>query len=274
MIELPEAVALSNQINKTVLGKKIISVIVAQTPHKLAWFYGDPLKVAGILSGKTVGEARAFGGLVEIKAGKATILFGEGSGMRFHAKGEQRPLKHQLLIEFEDHSALSAVIRMYGGLGSFEGELENPYYKAAKDKPSPLLPAFDEAYFNRIVAAEEAPKLSLKGLLATGQRIPGLGNGVLQDILFNAGMHPKKKVNTLTDKDRKFLFVAVKTTLISMANQGGRNTELDLFGNPGGYQTKLCSKTASKPCPVCKAAITKEAYMGGSIYYCGRCQKK
>jgi hypothetical protein len=35
---------------------------------------------------------------------------------------------------------------------------------------------------------QEVKKLSLKALLATEQRIPGLGNGVLQDILFKARM--------------------------------------------------------------------------------------
>jgi formamidopyrimidine-DNA glycosylase len=26
------------------------------------------------------------------------------------------------------------------------------------------------------------------------------------------------------------------------------------------------------PCPVCGTAIVKEAYLGGSIYYCKKCQ--
>ena len=83
---------------------------------------------------------------------------------------------------------------MFGGLGAFpEGKLDNTYYKAAKEKTSPFSSAFDKAYFDRIISAEDVQKLSLKALLATEQRIPGLGNGILQDILFNVKMHPKKK---------------------------------------------------------------------------------
>jgi formamidopyrimidine-DNA glycosylase len=274
MIELPEALALSNQINDAVSGKQIVRVTAAQTPHKLAWYYGDPPKYTALLSGRKIGKAAAYGGMVEIIVGKAVILFGEGIGIRFHARGEPRPPKHQLLLEFEDHSALSAVVRMYGGLGSFEGELDNPYYRVAREKPSPFVSAFDEAYFDRIVSAEELQKLSLKALLATEQRIPGLGNGVLQDILFNARMHPRRKTNTLTGKDRRMLFKSLKSTLSAMATQNGRDTELDLFGQPGGYRTKLCSKTANKPCPLCGSGIKKEAYLGGSIYYCEKCQKQ
>jgi formamidopyrimidine-DNA glycosylase len=103
--------------------------------------------------------------------------------------------------------------------------------------------------------------------------VPGLGNGILQDILFNAKMHPKKEVNTLAKIEEEALFNSVKDTISAMAAQGGRDTELNLFGRPGGYKTILCKNTANKPCPICGTAIKKEAYMGGSIYYCDKCQR-
>ena len=62
------------------------------------------------------------------------------------------------------------------------------------------------SYFYQIISPSDAQKLSLKALLATKQRIPGLGNGVLQDILFNAKMHPKRKVNRLSEDDKKPCF--------------------------------------------------------------------
>jgi formamidopyrimidine-DNA glycosylase len=274
VIELPEAVNLAGQINDTICGKRIVSVIVAHTPHKLAWYYGEPSTYSDLLIGKTVGKAIPLGSLVEIKVETADILFGEGAGIRFHDKNEPHPAKHQLLLEFDDHCAVSVAIQMYGGLGAFyEGKLDNHYYKVAREKPSPLSPTFDKVYFDRIVCDDGVQKFSLKALLATEQRIPGLGNGILQDILFNAKMHPKKKVNTLSDKEKEILFDSVKTTISVMASQGGRDTELDLFGHPGGYKTILCKNTVSKPCPVCGTIIKKEAYMGGSVYYCEKCQK-
>ena len=274
MIELPEAVNIARQITDTTYGKRVAGVIAAHTPHKLAWYYGEPPTFSDLLAGRTVGKATPLGALVEIKVENANILFGDGVGVRFHDKNEPRPASHQLLIEFEDHSALSASVQMYGGLGVFiEGELDNPYYEAARERPAPLSPEFDEVYFDRIVCEDEVQKLSLKALLATKQRIPGLGNGVLQDILFRAKMHPKKKVNTLSDEDRGVLFSSLKTTISEMTVQGGRDTELDVFGRPGGYKTILSKNTVSKPCPVCGTTIKKEAYMGGSVYYCDNCQR-
>ena len=273
MIELPEAITISGQIDKNISGKKIYGVTAGHTPHKLAWFYGNKDGYSALLIGKTVEKAQSYGGLVEITAGNVDILFGDGVIARMHTKGEPRPPRHQMLIEFEDGCALSLTVQMYGGMGAFiDGELDNTYYKAAKEKPSPLSAAFDKNYFDGLISPPELEKSSLKGLLATEQRIPGLGNGVLQDVLFNAKMHPKKKTGTLSAKDRENLFDSVKNTFSAMAGQGGRDTENDLFGNPGGYRSILSKNTVGKPCTVCGAIIGKEAYMGGSIYYCEKCQ--
>jgi len=54
---------------------------------------------------------------------------------------------------------------------------------------------------------------------------------------------------------------------------GGRDTEKNLFGNTGSYKTKMSKNTAGKSCFACGTTIVKEAYMGGSIYYCPKCQK-
>lgn len=116
--------------------------------------------------------------------------------------------------------------------------------------------------------------MSIKALLATEQRIPGLGNGVLQDILFKAGIHPKRKISKISELERSDLFHCLKVTLQSMADKGGRDTEKDFYGNFGGYKTLLSKNTYKNPCPNCGDTIVKEAYLGGSVYYCPTCQKE
>jgi len=273
MIELPEAAVLAKQINETVGGKKIKNVIAAQSPHKLAWYFGDPQEYKNLLTGKVISEAVSYGGQLEITAGSAKLLFSDGVNLRYYNKGEGLSDKHQLLLEFDDGSSLVGSVQMYGGLSAFpEGENDNKYYLVAKEKPSPLSDDFDEAYFNSLFD-EGTAKLSLKAFLATEQRIPGLGNGILQDILFNAKMHPKKKVNSLSITDQRVLFDSIKDTLSEMTAKGGRDTENDLSGKPGGYKTKLSKNTVGQPCAVCGTLIKKEAYLGGSIYHCARCQR-
>lgn len=141
-----------------------------------------------------------------------------------------------------------------------------------RQKPSPLTDRSDREYFGQIVSSAHGSKLSAKGLLATQQRIPGPGNGTLQDILLAAGIHPKRKVDTMQEPEEERLFHAVRRTLAGMTRLGGRDTGRDLFGAPGGYRTKLWKNTVGSPCPECGFVIRKEAYMGGSIYFCPGCQ--
>jgi formamidopyrimidine-DNA glycosylase len=274
MIELPEAVVLARQIDSTLTGKKIKKVVAAHTPHKFAWFTGDPQKYNDLLKGKTIDRAASRGGLVEIKAGDVSVCLGDGANLRYFRKDEKLPDKHQLWLEFEDGSSLIGTVQMYAGFYVYPSgvQIDSKYYLVAGEKPSPLSAAFNLDYFERLFG-NESGKLSLKAFLATDQRIPGLGNGVLQDILFNSEMHPRKKVNTLSEMNKKDLFSSIKTILEDMVEKGGRDTEKDLFGNPGKYQTILSKNTVQKPCPVCGSEIRKEAYLGGSIYFCPSCQK-
>lgn len=272
MWELPEAHAIAAQLNAAVQGKRIAAVTAAASPHKFAWYYGDPQEYPARLRGRTVGASRAVGGFVEITVEDTTLLIGEGAGLRLHRVGEKRPVKHQLLLEFADGDAVSGTVQMYGGFWCFPaGAFDNPYYQVAQDKPSPLSQEFDRQYFAGIIDTT-AEKLCAKALLATEQRIPGLGNGALQDILFAAKIHPRRKLTELTPTDPDALFTAVKSTLAAMADRGGRDTETDLFSNPGGYRTVLSRYTVGKPCPDCGSLIRKEAFLGGSIYFCPQCQ--
>jgi formamidopyrimidine-DNA glycosylase len=142
----------------------------------------------------------------------------------------------------------------------------------AQEKPSPLADSFTNEYF-RSIALGEKNSLSIKALLATEQRIPGLGNGVLQDILFNAGVNPKMKIGNLDSGELDKLFSCIRDTLRLMADQGGRDTEKDLYGREGGYRTVMSAKNLGSPCPKCGEAIVRQAYMGGNVYFCPSCQK-
>lgn len=272
MIELPEACVLSKQLSEELSGKEIVEVIAAQNPHKFAWYSGDPAFYTGYLTHKRIVGAVSYGGQVELWAGDMTLVFSDGVNLRFHSKNDPPPGRHQLFLIFKDETSLSASIAMYGGLlCTPKGMNDNQYYLIAKEKPSPLSDSFTLDYFLKLFGSKDQ-KLSLKAFLATNQRIPGLGNGVLQDILFNVGFHPKKKVDSLNEKDKNGLFVALKDTLLKMMELGGRDTEKDIYGNNGRYTAFLSKNTLSSPCKRCGSQIIKEAYLGGSIYFCSGCQ--
>ncbi len=271
MIELPEAVVLAEQVNTALKDKRILTATANQSPHKFAWYSGDPATYRHLLAGKTIRAAAAYGNHVEIYADDMTLVI--STPMKYHAVGEKVPPKHQLLLEFDDRTAVSCTIQMWGALLCLkEGQKSGlPDYEVAKQKPSPLSDLFDRAYFDGLFD-EAAAGLSAKAFLATEQRIPGLGNGVLQDILWKSRIHPRRKMSELSERAIQDMYGAVKGVLADMAARGGRDTERDLFGQPGGYKTVLSKNTVGTPCPACGTDIKKEPYLGGSIYYCAGCQ--
>ena len=272
MIEFPESHTLARQITDTLAGRRIESAIAGASPHGFAFFTGEPAAYADRLKGKKVEGATAQGGWVELSLGEDCLSLFDGVNPRYLAPGSKEPAKHQLYIVFEDGGALMATIQMYGGIQLYRaGENNNPYYLVAREKPSPLSDAFDEAYFEGLLTASK-PTLSAKAFLATEQRIPGLGNGVLQDILFLSRIHPKRKLNSLSDTEKSTLYHTTRDTLSRMTQQGGRDVEKDLYGKPGGYATLLSSKTWKSPCPVCGGEIQRQAYLGGNVYVCPHCQ--
>lgn len=272
MLEIPESIIIANQLNTTLIGKTITQVIVNASPHKFVFFHKDPTAYPDLLIGKKIGKATGLGASVEIESEVYRITFGDGTNLRYYPKIADVPPKHQFFLGFSDGSALAVTIQMYGFIAVFkDGENQNPYYLATKTKPSPLSETFTLDYFLNLIQDTPA-KLSVKALLATAQRIPGLGNGVLQDILFDAKLSPRIKLSTLSEDQIKQLYASVRLILKAMTDQGGRDTEKDLFGKEGGYPTVMSGKHLGEPCPNCGTPILKESYMGGSVYTCPHCQ--
>jgi Formamidopyrimidine-DNA glycosylase len=272
MLEIPESAVLARQLNETVKGKTIRNVSAGKTEHKFTFFYGDPSSYGKLLNGKIVGLSSGMGAMAEIEVGTSRLVLNDGVCLRFYGSAMDVPVKNQLLVEFEDGSALAATVQMYGGIYAFnDGDFENKYYLAAKEKISPFDDRFDLKYFSTLFEGGWE-KLSAKAFLATGQRIPGLGNGTLQDILFCSGINPRRRMGTLGDEEIKLLFEVLKYRLSEMERLGGRDTERDLFGNPGNYKTLMSKNAVGKPCTRCGASIQKSAYLGGSVYWCPVCQ--
>lgn len=274
MIELPEARSIAQDLRKELLGKTVTSVGGNYTDHKFTFYQGDPNTYAGQLVGKKVTALIDRNFYVEIELQNRVLFMRDGANIRYFCAGQAHPQKSKLLLEFNDGSFINVTTSMYACIGLYDkgADPQNKYYALELSGIGALDEAFTYEYFRGLLQ-EATQKLSTKAFLATEQRILGVGNGVVQDILFNARLHPKRKMNTLSEAELKTLYHTTIDTLRDMTNKGGRDTEKSIYGTPGGYQTILCSRSYKSGCPLCHAAITKEQYLGGSIYYCPNCQK-
>ncbi len=274
MIELPEAITYGRQLKEHVTGKVVVQVQPPSSPHKFCWFNGDPAHYGEMMGGKAVTGARAFGIYAELELEDGVRLaFNDGVSARLLEAGSPLPGKYQLLVRFVDGSSLVFSVSMYGGIICHRGDYDNVYYERSLTGCSPLSGAFTREYFEELLSRMK-PGASVKAFLATEQRIPGLGNGVLQDILFQAGVNPRRRLDSLSAAERSGLYESVTQVLARMTEAGGRDTEKDLLGNAGGYPTLLSRNTLATGCPRCHGPIVKESYMGGAVYYCPACQPR
>ena len=256
MLELPEVITLSKQVNNALSGKTITQVFNATKPHKFTFYNGDPSEYGKLLVGKTILSSEGYGMFVNFNLSDNVIMnIGDGVSVRYYSAGDEIPANYQLLLTFNDDSFLVFTVAMYGFINVYpDSYIDNKYYKLSRESISPLSDKYTEAEFEKLVA-EAKKTLSAKALLATNQHIP------------------KQKVLFLSDNQKEVLFNALKETLVDMTFEGGRDTQTDLYGNAGGYKTILSAKTWKNPCLRCGSTIIKEAYMGGSVYYCPTCQQ-
>lgn len=273
MIELPEAITIGEQVQQTLAGRMVTGVYGATHLHKFTFFNDTPEEYARMLVGRRVERAQGKGIFVDVRfEGDIYLSIFDGINMRYGERSAAVPGKYQMLITFDDDTFVSFTTSMYGGIYVFHQTIDNKYRTLSLESVSPLGDAYDEARFESLIASEKK-NISAKALLASEQRIPGIGNGVLQDILFHAFIHPKRKIFSFSDEEKRRLFRSLKTTLQEMTAKGGRDTETDFFGNRGRYKTLLSKNTYGLPCPRCSNTLVKEAYMGGSVYYCPVCQR-
>jgi formamidopyrimidine-DNA glycosylase len=138
---------------------------------------------------------------------------------------------------------------------------------------SPLDSAFTAQRLTRMLRGyEEAESRSVKFYFISAHAVAGVGNGYLHDILFRAGVRPMRKVADLKAAECRKLHAATVKVMKEAVAAGGRDTERDLLGRPGGYRCALDSRAAGKPCPACGTAIEKVSYLGGACYFCPACQ--
>lgn len=269
MLEFPEISVIARQLQRETVGKMVTGVLPPVKPHRFCWFNGDPAGYEARIKGSRITGAEGFGIYVELAFDNGLRLcFNDGVNVRL-MEGK-KPAAYQLLIRLDDGRALAFTVAMYGGLILHDDGYDDEYYRKSRAAADPLSKVFAGRYWMALEAAN--PKLSAKAFLATEQRFPGLGNGVLQDILFRAKIHPRRKLESMSGEEKAGLLAAAAAVLGEMEAAGGRDTEKDIYGNPGQYRTIMSKSGLKSGCPACGGAIAKAAYLGGSVYYCPRCQ--
>jgi formamidopyrimidine-DNA glycosylase len=275
MFELPEYTVLARQINKTLVGKTVKKGNLGNSPHKFVSYNRKHDEFTKLTRGKVMGQARAQGRwlIISMEPGYNLVLGECGGKVLFHPAGAELPSKYHLWIEFEDGSSFTVTTQMWGAMELFESGKEQERQYIKRMRVTPVERAFTSKYFSGLIdELLQGEKRSVKSLLTQDQLIPGLGNASAQDIMFHAHLLPRRPISELSTGQRQDLYHAIVDTVREIIDCGGRNDETDLFGKRGGYVRLMDSNAVGKPCPECRTKIQKIQYLGGTCYFCPKCQ--
>ena len=275
MFELPEVHTLAQQMDTELVGREIISSTVRDERPKFLFVSPEPEVFDQEIVGRRFCHVSSKGKWIFAKLDRGrTFMIGEfGGRLLLRAPWEELPKKHHWMCELDDGSRLTLTIQMWGfvGLLSQRELAAHPY--AGTLGPSPLDRGFTvEQLTERLDRQIEAKAVSIKAFLTHEANVCGIGNGYLQDILFRSRLSPKRKIASLTPQERESLHAAIVSTLRQAVTLGGRDTEIDLYGEKGSYTPLLDKRTAGHPCPDCRTPVEKIQYLGGSCYICPKCQ--
>ena len=115
---------------------------------------------------------------------------------------------------------------------------------------------------------------AIKPFLLNQKRIAGIGNVYVQDPLFIAGIHPLRRIDTLSDDEVTGLWRALWETLQESVDHGGSAWELNLYGEKGDWDERFLLEACRErePCPACGTAVVKIKTGSTSGYVCPVCQ--
>jgi formamidopyrimidine-DNA glycosylase len=275
VIENPEATTIARQIRETLTGKRIAEAVRGNAPHKFAFYTGTPEEYARMLEGRTIGPAWADGTciLVPAEPGYVLVLGGGGERIAYHTDDRTLPAKHHLMLRFGDGTALSVSVQGWGAAQMYARDALAEAFWGGLGRIQPQDEAFTPAYFEALFAALPAgDPASVKHFIISKPGVPGVGNGYLQDILFAARLHPRRRAHSLTAEERAALYAATRDTLRRATGLCGRDSERDLFGHPGGYRRIMDKSAIGQPCIACGTRVEKFAFLGGACTVCPQCQ--
>ncbi len=275
MLELPEIVTIAGQIREALVGLRIDGISIAVDRPKLMFLNDDLGAYEARLVDRRIAGVAANGKWIFAALDSGDVfLLGEMFGRIRHLRGDEEPPKKvHGAIAFEDGGQLVATIQAWGGFLVLTAEELAAHPYAGTQGISPLDEAFTPDRFEEILdGSGDWSRKPIKAFLVHEGNVCGIGNGMLQDILFRARLSPKRKVPELSSVEREKLHSAIVTTMASAVEQGGRDTETDLYGAPGRYIPILDRRAKDRPCPECGTPIEKISYLGGSCYVCPSCQ--
>ncbi|MBI5358797.1 bifunctional DNA-formamidopyrimidine glycosylase/DNA-(apurinic or apyrimidinic site) lyase [Candidatus Amesbacteria bacterium] len=248
MPELPEIETVKLQLQKVLVGQKLLSV--SDEKYKS-------------LKYKSVKEIR--------REGKVFLInFGPNLDLGFHFKMTGQlvygglPTKHtRAIFEFTKGTLYFNDMRKFGWVKI------NPEFTKTLGED-----ALDISTHKFLKLLKELRK-PIKIAIMDQKIIAGVGNIYANDALWESAVNPRTPVNQLSINQLTNLLKKIKLVLREGIKYGGTSLSdyVDAFGKNGSYQDHIrVYKKHGEKCKRCKSIIKRIVLGGRGTYYCPKCQ--
>ncbi len=278
MPELPEVETIRLQTKSNVIGKTIKNIKIL-VPKQ---FIGDSKLVISqkIIDLTRTGKILCF----HLSNNKFLNFHFKLTGQLLFAKKINKAL-FKNLIPFTKTNKMPGrttriIIEFADGSGLFFNDLRKFGWIKVADKPEQpkgidiLSKRFTLGYFKKVTELFNKP---IKVFLLDQDNIAGIGNIYANDSLFLARIHPLRKTQSLTEREKTRLYRSIRKVISEGLEDQGSSGADEAFilpdGSKGKHQRRfLVYQREKQPCLVCKTPIKRIKHHGRSSFFCPRCQ--
>lgn len=143
--------------------------------------------------------------------------------------------------------------------------------------PEPLEEEFRRNGVDYLQANLSSRRAQIKPLLLDQKVVSGIGNIYVDEILYDARLHPRRKASTLSGEEWGRLHAAIIENLVAGVEHRGTTVRLykDVLGRPGEHQNYLrVFEKQGRPCPECEGKVVREKVGGRPTHFCPSCQRE
>lgn len=266
MPELPEVETIKRDLQKNLLGKKIIKVCL-HNPKVIRQPAPAVFKksLQGLIIRKILRQAKLL--IFELSDGRALTVHLKMTGQLVYPGSAKKSrvsfyLSDGNILDFNDQ-------RLFGELRLVDDWKKLKFVQKLGPEPFDLNPCD----FKNMLSKK---KTAIKPLLMDQTFISGIGNLYAAEILFKAKIDPQREAQSLTEKEKEAIFKETKKVLNSAIKHGGSSVDdyVRLSGKPGDYlRFHRVYNRAGKPCFVCGQTVKRITQGGRGTYFCAKCQK-
>ncbi len=257
MPELPDVQIFKEYLDATALHQRVAEVLACQ--GSLLEDISCPA-LARRLTGNALTVTARHGKNLFARIGDGGYLvmhFGMTGFLRYFKDRDKSPEHTRLLLRLHNGYFLAYVCQRKLGRIGLADSLEDYAEKKQLGPDALELSRDPDAFVGRL----QGHRGALKGLLMNQKVIAGFGNIYTDEVLFQAGLHPKRSAGELSDPQRRSLAATGRHVLeTAIEHRVGEK------GWPGNWL--LPKRRKGQKCPRCGRAIERITVSGRAGYYC------